>query len=60
LYSDYASLEAAFRNGVLDAMGGIDGASMKFAEEYSEYEKYEIPLISRIKNDISLILEKRN
>lgn len=49
LYSDYNSLEAAFRNGVLDAMGGVDVDRMSFSSEYSEYVKYEIPLYSRIR-----------
>ena len=49
LYSDYESLEAAFRNGVLDAMGGVDGSSMKFSSEYQDYVKYETTLFSRIR-----------
>lgn len=49
LYSDYKSLEAAFRNGVLDAMGGIDSSSMKFSREYPDYVEYETTLFSRIR-----------
>lgn len=49
LYSDYKSLEAAFRNGVLDAMGGVDSSSMKFSSEYPDYIEYETTLFSRIR-----------
>ncbi len=49
LYSDYKGLEAAFRNGVLDAVGGIDGGVMSFVEEYPDYTRYEIPIDSRIR-----------
>lgn len=49
LYSDYKALEGAFRNGVLDAMGGVDSRSMSFSNEYSEYQEYEITLDSRIR-----------
>jgi peptide/nickel transport system substrate-binding protein len=49
LYSDYDALEAAFRNGVLDAMGGVDSKGMSFAQEYLEYVEYDIPLYSRIR-----------
>ncbi len=49
LYSDYTSLEAAFRNGILDAMGGVDARGMEFAKEYSEYMEYDVPLYSRIR-----------
>lgn len=49
LYSDYHSLEAAFRNGVLDAMGGVDADSMSFSKEYAGYNEYEIALYPRIR-----------
>lgn len=49
LYSDYESLEAAFRNKVLDAASGVDGGSMSFSDEYSEYTKYEFPLYTRLR-----------
>lgn len=49
LYPDYDSMEAAFRNGVLDAVGGIDGGSMEFADEYSGYNAYEMTVYSRIR-----------
>ncbi|MDX9739047.1 MAG: ABC transporter substrate-binding protein [Candidatus Dojkabacteria bacterium] len=49
LYSDYKALEGAFRNGILDAMGGVDSHSMSFSSEYSEYEEYETALDSRIR-----------
>lgn len=49
LYSDYGALEAAFRNGILDAMGGVDSRGMEFAKEYTEYVEYDIPLYSRIR-----------
>jgi peptide/nickel transport system substrate-binding protein len=49
LYSDYSSLEAAFRNGVLDAMGGTDGTSMDFFKEYSGYDIYLQTLYSRLR-----------
>lgn len=49
LYSDYRGLEAAFRNGVLDAIGGIDGGEMAYTDEYNNYTKYEFPVDSRIR-----------
>ncbi|MFA5623324.1 MAG: ABC transporter substrate-binding protein [Candidatus Dojkabacteria bacterium] len=49
LYSDYKALESAFRNGVLDAMGGVDSRSMSFSNEYPEYQEYETVLNSRIR-----------
>lgn len=49
LYSDYSALEAAFRNGILDAMGGVDSKAMSFSQEYPEYTKYEIPIYSRMR-----------
>lgn len=49
LYSDYDALEAAFRNGILDAMGGVDSDSMSFSKEYSGYNEYEITLHPRIR-----------
>ena len=49
LYSDYDALESAFRNGVLDAMGGTDSGSMSFVNEYSGYLIKEIPLDSRVR-----------
>jgi len=49
LYADYESLEAAFRNGILDAMGGIDSASMAYTDEYEGYNIKEITLNSRLR-----------
>ncbi len=49
LYSDYDTLEAAFRNGVLDAMGGVDVDRMSFTSEYPDYIEYEIPLYARVR-----------
>ena len=47
LYTDYSSLEASFRNGILDAMGGVDGSSMSYIDEYTGYKVHEIALDSR-------------
>jgi len=49
LYSDYSALEAAFRNGMLDAMGGVDSNNMSFSSEYPDYTEYEVTLHSRIR-----------
>ncbi len=49
LYTDYKSLEAAFRNGVLDAMGGVESNNMSYSSEYSDYVEYDSPLNSRIR-----------
>ena len=49
LYSDYESLEAAFRNGILDAMGGIDSSNMSYTQEYRGYEIKEVTLNSRLR-----------
>lgn len=49
LYTDYSSLEAAFRNGILDAMGGVDSSNMSYTNEYSGYETYNITLDSRLR-----------
>ncbi len=49
LYSDYENLEAAFRNGILDAMGGVNGNDMSYIEEYSGYSSKEVTLNSRLR-----------
>jgi peptide/nickel transport system substrate-binding protein len=49
LYPDYKSMEAAFRNGVLDAIGGIDGGAMEFTTEYDGYVNYSMTVYSRIR-----------
>lgn len=49
LYSDYRALEAAFRNGVLDAMGGVNVSAMSYVSEYPDYVEYEVPLNARIR-----------
>lgn len=49
LYSDYSSLEAAFRNGILDAIGGTDAASMGYISEYSGYSVYSETIYPRVK-----------
>jgi len=49
LYSDYESLEAAFRNGILDAMGGVNGNNMSYIEEYSGFGIKEVTLNSRLR-----------
>ena len=49
LYADYASLESAFRNGVLDAVGYLDQNKVDFLEEYSNYERYQSALDLRNK-----------
>lgn len=49
LYPDYTTLEAAFRNGILDAMGGVDGSSMSYVSEYLGFTLNEIPLDSRLR-----------
>lgn len=49
LYQDYPSMEASFRNGMLDAIGGIDGGLMTFAEEYSGYKEYDLTIESRLR-----------
>ncbi|MDY0096828.1 MAG: ABC transporter substrate-binding protein [Candidatus Dojkabacteria bacterium] len=49
LYSDYESLEAAFRNGILDAMGGVNGSDMSYIDEYSGFGIKEVTLNSRLR-----------
>lgn len=49
LYSNNEALEAAFRNGILDAMGSVDEFSISFAEEYSGFKKYSVILNSRLR-----------
>ncbi len=49
LYSNYDALEAAFRNGILDAIGSIDEFSMSYTQEYSGYKKYSVTLNSRLR-----------
>lgn len=49
LYSDYHALEAAFRNGVLDAMGGVNTNDMSFVSEYPDYTEHNVTLFSRIR-----------
>ncbi len=49
LYSDYDTLEAAFRNGSLDAMGSVYSAGMAFIDEYPGYDTYVITLESRLR-----------
>lgn len=49
LYSDYDTLEAAFRNGILDAMGSVYSAGMEFVDEYPGYETFEMTLESRLR-----------
>lgn len=49
LYSNYDALEAAFRNGILDAIGSVDEFSMSYTDEYSGYEKYSVTLESRLR-----------
>ncbi len=49
IYSNNDALEAAFRNGVLDAMGTVDHFSMSYIEEYSGYEEYSVILNSRLR-----------
>lgn len=49
LYADYEGLEAAFRNGILDAMGGIDSSSMSYTQEYKGYNIKEVTLNSRLR-----------
>lgn len=49
LYPDYKSMEAAFRNGVLDAIGGVDGGAMEFTTEYDGYTNSAMTVYSRIR-----------
>ena len=49
LYSDFESLEAAFRNGILDAMGGANSSDMSYVEEYSGFSSKEVTLNSRLR-----------
>ncbi len=49
IYSNNDALEAAFRNGVLDAMGTVDHFSMSYVEEYSGYNEYSVILNSRLR-----------
>lgn len=49
LYSNYDALEAAFRNGMLDAIGSVDEFSMSYTDEYSGYVKNSVTLESRLR-----------
>lgn len=49
LYSSYDALEAAFRNGILDAIGSVDEFSMSYTDEYSGYKEYSVTLNSRLR-----------
>jgi len=49
VYSSYTALEAAFRNGVLDAMGTVDQFSMSYVDEYTGYKQYSVRLDSRLR-----------
>lgn len=49
LYSSYDGLEAAFRNGILDAIGSVDEFSMSYTDEYSGYKEYSVTLNSRLR-----------
>lgn len=49
LYSNYEALEAAFRNGILDAMGTVDEFSVSYKEEYAGFEQYSVVLNSRLR-----------
>ena len=49
LYSNYDALEAAFRNGILDAMGTVDEFSISYKEEYSGFKEYSVVLNSRLR-----------
>ena len=49
LYSNNEALEAAFRNGILDAMGSVDEFSISFSKEYSGFKEYSVILNSRLR-----------
>jgi len=49
LYSNYEALEAAFRNGILDAMGTVDEFSISYSNEYSGFREYSVILNSRLR-----------
>lgn len=49
LYSNHEALEAAFRNGILDAMGSVDEFSISYSKEYSGYKEYSVILNSRLR-----------
>ena len=49
LYSDDSGLEAAFRNGVLDGIGGVNIDAMSFVSEYPNYVEHEVTLYPRIR-----------
>ncbi len=49
LYSSYDALEAAFRNGILDAMGTVDEFSISYKDEYSGYRQYSVVINSRLR-----------
>jgi len=49
IYSNSDVLEAAFRNGVLDAMGTVDQFSVSYINEYSGYKEYSVILNSRLR-----------
>jgi peptide/nickel transport system substrate-binding protein len=49
LYSNNEALEAAFRNGILDAMGSVDEFSISFSKEYSGFNEYSFILNSRLR-----------
>ncbi len=49
LYSNNEALEAAFRNGILDAIGSVDEFSISFSKEYSGFNEYSFILNSRLR-----------
>lgn len=49
LYSTYDGLEAAFRNGILDAIGVTDEYSIEYVNEYSAFKQYSVVLTPRLR-----------
>ena len=49
LYSTYEALEAAFRNGLLDAIGSTDEYSISYVKEYPAFKEYSVVLTPRLR-----------
>lgn len=49
LYSTYEALEAAFRNGLLDAIGATDEYSISYVKEYPAFREYSVVLTPRLR-----------
>ena len=49
LYSTYEALEAAFRNGLLDAIGATDEYSISYVKEYPAFKEYSVVLTPRLR-----------